>query len=142
MNDNASLRIFVIDDDTEYLNLIKAALEGRGYSVMTSVSPLFAIHEAASLRPDCILVDLLMPSIDGVQCCSELRPRRELKDARIVMISGRDPGLWSQKISASGADGFIPKNISAEKFADELSDLLSPEVIEARDRENRVGYAI
>ncbi|MBT7770315.1 MAG: response regulator [Rhodospirillales bacterium] len=142
MNEDANLKIFVIDDDTEYLNMIKATLEGRGHSVMTSVSPLFAIHEAASLRPDCILVDLMMPSIDGAQCCSELRDRRELRDARIVMISGRDPGLWSQKIWASGVDGFIPKNITAEKFADELSDFLSPEIIDARDRKNREGYAI
>ncbi|MBT3907835.1 MAG: response regulator [Rhodospirillales bacterium] len=142
MNDETSLKIFVIDDDTEFLNMIKATLEGRGHSVLTSVSPLFAIHEAASLRPDCILVDLMMPGIDGAQCCSELRERRELTDTRIIMISGRDPGLWSQKIWASGADGFIKKNTPAEKFADELADLLSPENIDAMGRKERVGYAI
>jgi len=51
----------------------------------------------------------MMPGIDGAQCCSELRDRRELIDTRIIMISGRDPGLWPQNFWASGVDGFIQK---------------------------------
>lgn len=58
------------------------------------------------------------------------------------MISGRDPGLWAQKFWASGVYGFIQKNILAEKFADELTRLLSSEEIKEGNRKVRMGYAI
>lgn len=80
MDNETNLKFFIINDDTEFLNMIKTTLEGLGHSVITSVSPLFAIHEVASLRPDCILVDLMMPSIDGAQCSRELCERHELKE--------------------------------------------------------------
>ncbi|MEG0780393.1 MAG: response regulator transcription factor [Oscillospiraceae bacterium] len=106
-------RILVVEDDRAIRNLIATTLETQGYPYDTAQNGTAAILEAASRRPDLIILDLGLPDIDGVEIIKKIRSWSNLP---IIVVSARSED--SDKIGAldAGADDYLTKPFSVEEL--------------------------
>jgi CheY-like chemotaxis protein len=120
-----SLRILVIDDSTTALAGTVLQLQGAGHQVEGLKVPSRALERVCELRPDVLICDVMMPDMNGFEICSAIREREELADVRIVMASGKAYEVDRNKAKQFGADGYIVKPFTMEKFNTIIQSLRS-----------------
>jgi two-component system response regulator MprA len=100
------VRILAVDDDPEILDLLSRGLMFEGYEVETALDGEKALTRFRESAPDLVLLDLMMPGIDGLEVCREMR---KLRDTPVLMLTAKD--AVSDKIAGldSGADDYIVK---------------------------------
>lgn len=113
--------ILHIDDSETVLILTQAILEGLGVQVIRAMSAAEGIKVAEKERPDVILLDAIMPGIDGYQTCETLRANAKTKGIPILMVTGVDDVREVDKAFRFGADGYVPKPIQAERLKMKLA---------------------
>ena len=118
------MKFFIIDDDPDILLLMQVLLEGEGHTVDTNFGGLRGLAEIDSRRPDCLIVDLMMATIDGLELCRLVRERRVLDKTRIIVVSGRSQEKWGSRVIDAGAQGFIQKPFTQENFIQQVYDIL------------------
>ena len=106
---------YVVDDSPELVALVIDLLSEAGYAVKGSTSPLAAIAEIVREKPDCVLVDLMMPGINGLDLARRVRMR--YPDVRIVLTSAYHLTERQIERAAVGAIGFVPKPYSLDELA-------------------------
>jgi phosphoribosyl 1,2-cyclic phosphodiesterase len=99
-------------------------LTEKNHTVFSSTSSAAALKEIASLKPDCILLDIMMPEIDGIQLCSRLRKIKSLSDTRIVMVTGKFFKSDRSRAYSEGADGYILKPVDPDRFPGQLQRII------------------
>ena len=100
------LRILAVDDDPEILDLLSRGLQFEGYEVETALNGEEALISFRQSAPDLVLLDLMMPGIDGLEVCREMR---KLRDTPVLILTAKD--AVSDKIAGldSGADDYVVK---------------------------------
>jgi phosphoribosyl 1,2-cyclic phosphodiesterase len=88
-----------------------------GYAAKGSTSPVDAIAEIVREKPDCVLVDLMMPELDGLSFCHQLRQHHELDETKIVVLTGKTYDFDRSRALALGASGYIVKPFRPELVA-------------------------
>jgi two-component system, OmpR family, KDP operon response regulator KdpE len=99
-------RILIVDDDRDALRLLRMALESQGYEVIEAADGLAALRLAYEMRPDLIILDIMMPLMDGWLTCQRLR---EVWDTPIMMVTASSELDSRVKGLTMGADDFLPK---------------------------------
>ena len=112
--ENAVKRVMVIDDSLTVRNLIARRLETSGYEVICSANGIEALAAIQQVVPDLILLDTVMPEMDGYQICQSIRENEATKDVPIVLISGRDGFFDKVRGQMSGSTGYIAKPFGPE----------------------------
>jgi PAS domain S-box-containing protein len=108
--------ILIVDDDPAARQLIKALLSRRGYELAFAASGAEALTKAAELMPDLILLDVMMPNMDGFEVCQRLRSNPLTAEVPIIMITAladRDSRLRGVEV---GADDFVSKPFDSEEL--------------------------
>lgn len=119
-------RFALVDDDPNVLGMFKTVFELEGHEVVTYSSSLAALEGVRENPPDCLLTDIMMPEMDGTELTRRLRQIPELKDLRIVVVSGKVYATDQQRALDAGANGFIPKNrTNPESIVAEVMALFS-----------------
>ncbi|MCW3083342.1 MAG: two-component system response regulatory protein involved in phosphate regulation [Bacteroidetes bacterium] len=124
----ASFKILVIDADLEVLSTTEAALKAEGFIVFTSSVSREAIALAKQELPQMVLVDLLMPELDGIDICIELRADETLADTLIVFHTERNEDYSQIAAFNAGADDYIIKPVKARVLVSRLKALLKRHV--------------
>ena len=115
------MKILVIDDDSAMTDLLEILLEPISVEVITANSGLDGITKAKGSEPDIVILDLMMPDVDGWQICKEIR---ESSSVPILILSALDsPGLIAEALNA-GADDYIIKPVDHKKLLARLRRLL------------------
>jgi len=83
-------KILVIDDEPEITEVVEAFLQNAGYQVVTENSPIMAVERVKEYQPDLILLDIMMPSMDGYMVCEELKKFPETKGIPVLFLTGKD----------------------------------------------------
>ena len=91
------MRICVVDDDPKMVTFMTAVLEDAGHTVISNVSPMMAIPDIIKNAPDCLVTDLVMAELDGVELCHHLRGRDEAKDLAIIFVTAQRSSYWQKK---------------------------------------------
>jgi two-component system alkaline phosphatase synthesis response regulator PhoP len=104
-------RILLVDDEPDILEFIGYNLSKEGYQIFTAADGVEALRVAAECRPHLILLDMMMPRMDGVQTCRALRQLPEVSDARIVFLSALGEDENQLTGFDAGADDYIAKPI-------------------------------
>ncbi len=117
-------RILVVDDEEDILELVKYNLEREGYLVDCVDTGEEAIKRAIAIRPDGILLDLMLPGVDGIEVCRELRKNPDTRTIPIIMMTAK--GEESDVVSGLevGADDYVPKPFSTKILVARLRALL------------------
>ena len=100
--------ILVVDDSSANIKLLEAVLEPRGYRVVAAASGAAALAHVAADRPDLILLDIMMPGLDGYAVCRRIRSEPTTRLLPVVMITASGDAEKVKAIEA-GADDFISK---------------------------------
>lgn len=114
-------RILIVDDETDILNLIKTILERQGFHVLTAVDGEEALLKAEAEIPDLVLLDLVLPSVSGLEVCRIIKSKAKTKLMPVVMLTtlGRDV---DRKLTAdAGADGHLTKPFTSHDLITEVT---------------------
>ena len=119
-----SKRILVIEDDDETRELLRMALEKRGYQVTVAEDGVRGYDTALFLRPDLIVTDIQMPGADGVQVIRRVRDSASLEKTPILVTTAFGTGTATFSLQL-GANAFEPKPINSQSFLSTVQRLLS-----------------
>lgn len=118
--------ILVIEDDEVARELMRMALERRGYAVVVAEDGLQGYEQAVKMRPDLIVTDIKMPAADGVHLVRRVRDTAELAETPILVTTGFGSGSATFAL-IQGANAFEPKPINPENFLATVKRLLDKE---------------
>jgi signal transduction histidine kinase len=109
-------KILIVDDEPSALQTVTAILEGDGYTLQYAEDGLDAINQADEEPPDLILLDVMMPVLDGFEVCRMLRNKAELHEVPIVMLTALDDRESKIRGLQAGADDFISKPLDPQEL--------------------------
>ncbi len=120
------LKILVIDDEIEVHDFVADALEDFNNIEVKSVYDGFSAGIAVSeYMPDLIILDLLLPGVDGFKVCESIKSNKKLKHIKILAVTGYDSPEYREKIFQAGADDYLPKPIELKLFREKVKKLLN-----------------
>jgi two-component system alkaline phosphatase synthesis response regulator PhoP len=117
-------KILLVDDEPDILLLLKYNLEKEQFLVRTASNGREGIEVAKDFLPDIIVLDVMMPEMDGIEACIELRELPELKNVLITFLTARGEDYSQIAGFESGADGYITKPIKPRVLVSRLKALL------------------
>ncbi len=117
-------RILVIEDAKDVASLIEKRLEREGYIIDLAVDGKSGLEKAKKTKPDLIVLDLILPVVDGYKICEDLKTDDEYKNIRIIMLTCRDSKIEENAGYASGADDYLRKPYQPEELLGKIKKLL------------------
>jgi DNA-binding response OmpR family regulator len=116
--------ILIVDDELDILIPIQFLMEQQGYSVMTAQRGEDALDLIYQYKPDLVLLDIMLPGIDGWQICEIVRLNPNYRDIKIIFLTARGRKEEIAKGLALGADDYITKPFSNAKLVAKVKALL------------------
>ena len=116
-------KVLVVDDEEPILELLKYNLEKNGYEVKTALDGARAVDIAKKFIPDLVLLDIMMPKMDGVETCRQLRDLPELQKMFVVFLTARSEEYSEVAAFDIGADDYITKPIKPRALMSRISAL-------------------
>ena len=123
MSEN-KLKILLVDDEIDILEFISYNLEKEGYTVFTAQNGVEAIKQAEKHQPHLIILDVMMPEMDGIAACEEIRKIPELKNTVIAFLTARGEDYSQIAGFEAGADDYIAKPVRPKVLISRVQALL------------------
>lgn len=133
------IKILLADDEADVLDFMKYNLERDGFEVYTASNGIEAIESAKKHLPHIIILDLMMPKLDGILTCRELRNLPQFKTTIITFLTARDEDYSQIAGFESGADDYITKPIKPRVFISRIHALLRRLETKEQDKNIKVG---
>jgi len=125
MKENGSTKkILIVDDEPDILEFLQYSLKKEGYEVVTAGDGKQAILVAEREKPHLILLDIMMPELDGVETCRALRSRKEFADTPVAFLTARDEDFSQIAALDVGGDDYITKPIKPRVLISRINALL------------------
>jgi DNA-binding response OmpR family regulator len=119
-------RVLVVDDDPAIIEMLVELLERDGrFEVQTAATGFDAGLRTREFRPDVLVLDYMLPDINGNAVCRSIRSDESLRDVRIIIVSGVVDRDQVAKLLADGADDFIQKPFSIEQLVNRITELVA-----------------
>jgi len=117
-------KILLVDDEEDIITMLQYNLEKEGFDVKTAKNGIEAINEAKSFSPELILLDVMMPEMDGIEACSELRKMKQFDNTMICFLTARGEDYSQIAGYNSGADDYITKPIKPRVLISKIRAML------------------
>ncbi len=114
-------RVLVVDDESDILEMLDYNLSKEGYEVFKATDGLAAIEAAKEHLPHLILLDVMMPKIDGIETCRRLREITKLKEVFIIFLTARDEEFTEIAAFEAGANDYLTKPIKPRALLSRLA---------------------
>ena len=121
---NKDTTILLVDDELDILEIIEYNLSAQGYNVVTALNGVQAIKKAKKHKPKLIILDVMMPEMDGIEACEKLRLIPELSETVITFLTARGEDYSQVAGFEAGADDFITKPIKPKVLTSKVKSLL------------------
>lgn len=125
---NRSLNILVVDDDPSTVELYATVLNAAGHRTHTRTSSTAALAEIEALDPEVLVLDIMMPGMDGLELCQRVREMPQFADLKIVVVSAKTYEIDRKRALKMGANGFLSKPINTETFTDEIMQFVEDKI--------------
>lgn len=148
---NKDIKILLVDDDIDILEIVGFNLEAEGYQIVKASNGKEAVQVAKKEQPNLIILDVMMPEMDGMEACENIRKIPELKNVVITFLTARGEDYSQVAGFDSGADDYITKPIKPKLLVSKVKALLrrvkedqpAPDVLNVGNIEiNREEYKI
>lgn len=117
-------KILIVDDDPSIVMALENLLNLEGYEVMKELNGKSGLKTAMSFLPDLILLDVMMPFVDGLVFASEIRKNKDLCDTKIIFITAKGEGSDRMKGYLKGGDDYLVKPFSTEQLLSRIKYFL------------------
>lgn len=118
------IRILLVDDEPDILEILKYNLTSEGYQVSTAKNGLEGVEKAKKKRPHLIILDVMMPEMDGIEACEKIRNTDGLKDTIITFLTARGEDYSQVAGFDAGADDYITKPVKPKVLMSKVKALL------------------
>ena len=117
-------KVFIVDDEPEITEIVDTFLSEHGFHILTENNPSLAIEKAVNYKPDVILLDIMMPGIDGYTICQNLKEKPDFYNTPVIFLTGKDKTDDMGRSFKSGGDMFIKKPFSCERLLEIVNIVL------------------
>jgi two-component system alkaline phosphatase synthesis response regulator PhoP len=122
-------RILVVDDEPDFCAIVQGQLEKEGFAVELAYDGVQGLEKVQANPPDAIVLDVMMPEMDGYELCNKLKSDEKYVDIPIILLTAVASHVTSTRYShrdgmSTEADDYIAKPASAEEIADSIKRLL------------------
>ncbi len=135
-------RILVVDDDLSVLETVKLMLQRNDHTVSVAHNGSEGFESATSETVDLIVVDVMMPEMDGYELTERLRADKATKDVRILILTARAQPIDYQSAIEAGADGYLSKPVTGAELNEKVGELLAMERKRAAPEPVVQGYVV
>lgn len=118
-------KILLVDDSPTQLKLTTAALQGQEYEILTAMDGVEALQKVKSSEPDLVVLDVVMPKMDGFQVCRRMKASQEMRHIPVIMLTSKKhktDEFWGRK---QGADIYLTKPFAATDLLDAVTKSLA-----------------
>ena len=105
------MKILIVDDNKAAAEMMSDVFSAKGLDSSFITDPKEAVSAVKKLKPDVVLLDIMMPGIDGITVCKNIKADAEASGARVIMLTAKDFVEDKEKAKAVGAEGFINKTL-------------------------------
>ena len=121
---NSKTHILVVEDNPNALWVLQVALEAEGYQVSTASDGAEALQKVTEKKPALVVLDIMLPGIDGYQVCRHLRNNPDTATIPVLMLTAKTGGRAQMAGFESGADDYVFKPVKAEDLVTRVRSLL------------------
>ncbi len=116
-------KILIVDDEPDIIEILKYNLEKEGYDVKSANNGKKAVEKAKKYIPDIIILDVMMPEMDGIEACQELKKISKLSNTRIIFLSARGEDFTQIAAFDAGADDYVTKPVKPKILIKKISSI-------------------
>ena len=128
-------RILVVDDEIYIVHILEFSLTMEGYNILTAFDGEEAMRVIEQEKPDLVVLDIMMPKLDGYEVCRRLRKDDRFATLPVILLSAKGRSVDREVGLQAGADDYITKPFSPRKLIEKIRELLERE-------ENRLGKVV
>jgi len=121
-----SKRILVVDDEPSIARLIKMSLSVDGYEAVTATSGFEAMERVEEKKPDLVILDIMMPGMNGYEVCAELKSKPETLNIKVVFLTAKGDSGDAERGFTLGAVDYIIKPFDPEELLEKVRSILGP----------------
>ncbi len=118
--------VLVVDDEPNIVLSLEFLLKQAGYEVRIARSGEEAVKAVAAHAPELIILDVMLPTLDGFHVCETIRADPKLRAVRILMLTAKSRDVEREKALALGADDYITKPFSTRELVERVKSILGP----------------
>ncbi|GJQ35174.1 MAG: hypothetical protein JETCAE01_11840 [Anaerolineaceae bacterium] len=118
-------KIMIIDDDPETAKLLEAIINLDGHETSIVQDSRIAIRAVETFMPDLVLLDIMMPEIDGITICKMIKSTPSTSHIKVMMVSALSTDATRKDSRDAGADQFVSKPVLPRPFSQQVKDLLA-----------------
>lgn len=137
--DSKGMKVLVADDEPDILEIVRYNLEAEGYEVFTASNGEEALQRARALKPDLVVLDVMMPRRTGMDVCRNLRSDAAFHDTLILMLTALNDELSQVRGLEYGADDYVSKPVSPRVLVSRVNALLRRKARPAEDAPLQMG---
>ena len=120
----SDIKILCVDDEPDILEILKYNLSNEGYNVSTAADGKSAIEIAYNISPNLIIMDVMMPNMDGIEACDKLRSDEKFNDTIIMFLTARGEDYSHVAAYDAGADDYVTKPVKPKVLVSKVKGLL------------------
>ena len=120
----SDITILCVDDEPDILEILKYNLSNEGYNILTANDGLSAISKAKEIIPNLIIMDIMMPNMDGIEACEKLRADQKFNDTIIMFLTARGEDYSHVAAYEAGADDYVTKPVKPKILVSKVKGLL------------------
>ena len=120
----SDIKILCVDDEPDILEILKYNLSNVGYDIYLANDGLSAIKKAKEIIPNLIIMDVMMPKMDGIQACENLRANEKFNDTIIMFLTARGEDFSHVAAYEAGADDYVTKPVKPKILISKVKGLL------------------
>ena len=120
----SDIKILCVDDEPDILEILKYNLSNVGYDIYLANDGLSAIKKAKEIIPNLIIMDIMMPKMDGIQACENLRANEKFNDTIIMFLTARGEDFSHVAAYEAGADDYVTKPVKPKILISKVKGLL------------------
>ncbi|MDH3322279.1 MAG: response regulator transcription factor [Flavobacteriaceae bacterium] len=137
---NESIKILLVDDEPDILEIVGYHLKKEGYQVFKANNGQHALEKAASIEPHLILLDVMMPEMDGIEACEKIRAMEGLENVVIAFFTARGEDYSQVAGFEAGADDYITKPVKPKVLISKVKGLLRRLNSKKTSKENILSF--
>ena len=134
------IKILLVDDEPDIIEIIRYNLEQEGYQIFSASDGLEAIKTANKTLPNLIILDIMMPNLDGIETCERLRQDSRFQDTIIMFLTARGEDYSYLAAFDSGADDYVTKPIKPKVLISKVKGLLRRFMNKDSDLTHQLNY--